>query len=205
MANQSSVLSPDPPAVTGVVLAGGLGRRMGGVDKGLQLLQGQPMVQWVLARFAPQVQALLINANQNAAIYAGFGHPVIADAIPDFAGPLAGLHAALSAARTPLVATVPCDSPFLPLDLVARLQAALLAAVAEVAVARTGEQKHPVFCLCRRSVLPQLTAYLQAGERKFETWCSSLSAVTVDFDDQPTAFENINTLQELQQCSKAVS
>jgi molybdopterin-guanine dinucleotide biosynthesis protein A len=183
--------------ITGVVLAGGLGRRMGGVDKGLQELRGRPLAAWVIERLAPQVGMLLVNANQNADMYATFGHPVVADAIPDFAGPLAGLHAALSAAGTPYVATAPCDSPFLPVDLVSRLFAALAAADAEIAVARTGDQPHPVFCLCRRDVLPHLTAYLAAGERKFERWYATLASVEVAFDDQPEAFENINTREEL--------
>lgn len=184
-------------AVTGVVLAGGLGRRMGEVDKGLQLLHGKPLVAWVIQRLAPQVGGLLINANRNVEPYAAFGLPVVADVIPDFAGPLAGLHAALSAAQTPFVVTAPCDSPFLPVDLVFRLFSALTAEKAEIAVARTGDQAHPVFCLCRREVLPHLTTYLLAGERKFERWYGSLKTVEVTFDDQPSAFENINTLDQL--------
>jgi molybdopterin-guanine dinucleotide biosynthesis protein A len=183
--------------ITGVVLAGGLGRRMGGVDKGLQELDGRPLVAHVIERLAPQVGSLLINANRNAERYAAFGHPVIADAIDGFAGPLAGLHAALAAATTPYVATAPCDSPFLPLDLVSRLFAALTANAAQIAVARSGEQSHPVFCLCRRELLSSLTAWLQAGERRFGGWTATLAAVEVAFDDQPTAFENINTRQEL--------
>src|SRR5262245_19869531 len=130
---------------------------MGGVDKGLKLLRGKPMVAWALERFAPQVDEVLINANQNLDTYAGFGHPVIPDEIGGFAGPLAGLHRGLSVAQHELVATVPCDSPFLPHDLIARLRAALEARGADVAVARTGEQPHPVFCLCRKQVLPGLT------------------------------------------------
>jgi molybdopterin-guanine dinucleotide biosynthesis protein A len=183
--------------ITGVVLAGGLGRRMGGVDKGLQLLNGQTLVAQIVVRLRPQVGPLLINANRNAARYGELGYPVVADAVPDFAGPLAGLHAALSAAETPLVVTVPCDSPFLPVDLVSRLFLALTANGADLAVARTGEQSHPVFCLCRRQLLPHLAAYLAAGERKFERWYATLNAVLVPFDDQPAAFENINTAAEL--------
>ena len=141
----------DPPRVTGIVLAGGQGRRMGGVDKGLQLLRGRPMVAWVIERFAPQVDEILINANQNLDDYARFGHRVVRDAIGGFAGPLAGLHAGLKANAHPLVVTVPCDSPFLPLDLVARLHAALVAAHADLAVAKTGDQPHPVFSLVRAS------------------------------------------------------
>lgn len=187
----------DRPAITGLVLAGGMGRRMGGVDKGLLELRGRPLVAWVVERLRPQVDSLLINANQNRERYAGFGCPVVADQIPDFAGPLAGLHAALSAASTPLVATAPCDSPFLPEDLVSRLFSALTAAGAEIAVARTFDQPHPVFCLCRRELLPHLAAFLAGGGRKFERWYATLKVVEVPFDDEAGAFENINTREEL--------
>ena len=183
--------------ITGVILAGGLGRRMGGIDKGLQELRGRPMVQWVVERLAPQVDELLINANQNGERYAAFGHRVVPDQIPDFAGPLAGLHAALSAATHPLVATAPCDSPFLPADLIARLFAALTAAQADLAVARTFDQPHPVFCLCKREVLPHLTEFLAGGGRKIDRWYSTLNIVEVAFDDEADAFENINTREEL--------
>lgn len=191
------------PHITGVVLAGGLGRRMGSVDKGLQELQGRPMAAWVAERLAPQVDELLINANQNAERYAAFGHRVVADRIAGFAGPLAGLHAALSAATHPWVATAPCDSPFLPADLVARLSAALLASESDLAVARTFDQPHPVFCLCKHEVLPHLTAYLESGERKFDRWYATLKTVEVPFDDEAAAFENINTRDELQRFDSA--
>lgn len=184
-------------AVTGVVLAGGLGRRMGGVDKGLQPLRGKPMVQWAIERFAAQVDEILISANQNLDTYGTFGHRVIPDAIGGFAGPLAGLHRALSEASHDLVATVPCDSPFLPHDLVTRLRGALELDNADLAVARTGEQLHPVFCICRTSVLPSLTAFLESGGRKIDAWYSALQVVEVPFDDQPDAFSNINTESEL--------
>lgn len=184
-------------AITGVVLAGGLGRRMGGVDKGLQVLRGKPMVQWVIERFAPQVDELLVNANQNLERYASFGHRVVPDQIGGYAGPLAGLHRALTEARHELVATVPCDSPFLPQDLVSRLRADLNARGAELAVARTGDQPHPVFCLCHKRVLPGLTAFLESGGRKIDTWYAALQVVEVSFDDDPDAFSNINTANEL--------
>lgn len=183
--------------ITGVILAGGLGRRMGGVDKGLQDLRGQPMVQWVIDRLAPQVDRLLINANRNIARYAAFGYPVLPDEIADFVGPLAGLHVALSHAATPLVATAPCDSPWLPVDLVARLYHALRDDAADLAVAHTAERAHPVFCLVRRSLLPQLTDYLSAGGRKVEQWHATLKMCAVAFDDEPGAFSNINTAEEL--------
>jgi molybdenum cofactor guanylyltransferase len=165
--------------ITGVILAGGLGRRMGGIDKGLQELRGRPLTAWVVERLAPQVDELLINANQNPERYAAFGHRVVPDEIPDFAGPLAGLHAALSAAAHPLVATVPCDSPFLPSDLISRLFAGLTATGADLAVARTFDQPHPVFCLCRRAVLPHLTEFLAGGGRKIDRWYATLKVIEV--------------------------
>jgi molybdopterin-guanine dinucleotide biosynthesis protein A len=193
----------DRPKITGVVLAGGLGRRMGGVDKGLKILRDKPMVQWAIERFAPQVDELLINANQNIETYGAFGHRVIPDEIAGFAGPLAGLHRGLSAATHDLIATVPCDSPFLPRDLVARLYAALDAEQAELAAARTFDQPHPVFCLCRKSVLPGLTSFLESGGRKIDAWYSALRVVEVAFDDDAAAFSNINTEEELDRFASA--
>lgn len=181
--------------VTGIVLAGGQGRRMGGVDKGLQLLHGKPMVVTVIARFAPQVDEILINANQNLEAYARFGHPVVPDAVGGFAGPLAGLHAGLSRARHALVLTVPCDSPFLPPDLYSRLQKQL--GEKDLAVARTGNQPHPVFALVRVSVLQNLEDFLAGGGRKIDAWYASLKVVEVSFDDEADAFRNINTREEL--------
>jgi molybdopterin-guanine dinucleotide biosynthesis protein A len=190
-------LEPETTKTTGVILAGGQGRRMGGVDKGLRVLRGKPMIAWVLERFTAQVDEVLVNANQNLDIYARFGHRVVTDEIGGYAGPLAGLQCALNAARHPLVATVPCDSPFLPADLVARLDKALQARQAQLAVARTGNQPHPVFCLCRRDVLPHLTHFLAGGGRKIDAWYATLRVVEVAFDDEADAFSNINTLEEL--------
>ena len=184
-------------SITGVVLAGGLGRRMGGVDKGLQLFRGQPLAAHVAQRLAPQVDRLLFNANRNAEAYAALGYPVIADDIPDFAGPLAGLHAALTASADPLVATAPCDSPFLPADLVFRLFSGLTATSADIAVVRAGERLHPVFCLCRREVLPALTAYLAQGGRRVQDWLATQRSTEVAFDAPPEAFANFNTLAQL--------
>lgn len=183
--------------ISGVILAGGLGRRMGGTDKGLQQLRGRPMVGWVAERLGAQVDELLINANQNLERYGELGFRVVPDQIPGFAGPLAGLHSALSAASHPLVVTAPCDSPFLPTDLVSRLHGALEAADAELAVAKTFDQAQPVFCLCRRSVLPHLTSFLKGGGRKIDFWYATLKVVEVSFDDEAEAFENINTRDEL--------
>lgn len=187
----------DRREITGIVLAGGQGRRMGGVDKGLVELEGRPMVQHVIDRLAPQVGALVVNANQNTERYAALGAPVVADTVGGFAGPLAGLHAGLSRTKTPFAVTVPCDSPFLPPDLVARLSAGLEQGRAELAVAKTFDQPHPVFSLVRADVLPHLAAFLEAGGRKIDAWYATLEVVEVVFDDCADAFRNINTRDEL--------
>lgn len=187
--------------ITGIILAGGQGRRMGGTDKGLQLLRGKPLVAWVLERLAPQVDELLISANRNLDAYARLGYRVIPDesgGIEKFAGPLAGLQQGLNEAAHPLVLTVPCDSPFLPADLAQRLYAALNRENAQLAVAKTFNQPHPVFCLCRQDLLPHLDAFLKTGGRKFDAWYSTLKVAEVNFDDEAEAFGNINTLEELQ-------
>src|SRR5258708_3019015 len=181
--------------VSGIVLAGGLRRRMGGVDKGLQPLHGKPLVQDGLARLAPEVDEIVINANQNLERYGALGHRVVSDRVGGFAGPLAGLHAGLQAIAHPLAVTVPCDSPFLPSDLVARLREHLGAN--DLAVAKTGDQAHPVFALVRRSVASNLETYLAGGGRKIDAWYASLKVVEVAFDDEADAFRNINTLEEL--------
>jgi molybdopterin-guanine dinucleotide biosynthesis protein A len=196
---ETTTPSATPPgnSITGVILAGGLGTRMGGVDKGLQHLKQQALVVHVATRLAPQVGHLMINANRNADVYAAFGYPLISDRITGFAGPLAGLQAALSAAETPLVVTAPCDSPYLPLDLVFRLHQALEAAHANLAIAKAGGRLHPVFCLCRTSLRPALETYLRGGGRKVAQWCSEMQALEVDFSDQLEAFGNFNTLDDL--------
>jgi molybdopterin-guanine dinucleotide biosynthesis protein A len=186
--------------ITGLILAGGRGTRMGSVDKGLVPLSGKPMVAHVIERLGPQVGALMINANQNHDTYAAYGLPVWPDALPDFAGPLAGLQTGLAHCSTPYLVTAPCDSPFLPLDLVARLAQARSAQDADLAVAVTGagdtRQPHPVFCLARTALLPHLTAFLEGGGRKVDRWYCSLKVAEVLFEDE-AAFRNINTRDEL--------
>jgi molybdopterin-guanine dinucleotide biosynthesis protein A len=186
--------------ITGLILAGGRGTRMGSVDKGLVPLAGKPMVAHVIERLGPQVGALMINANQNHDTYAAYGLPVWPDALPDFAGPLAGLQTGLMHCATPYLVTAPCDSPFLPLDLVARLARALQAQDADLAVAVTGagdtRQPHPVFCLTKTTLLPHLTAFLEGGGRKVDRWYASLKVAEVLFEDE-AAFRNINTRDEL--------
>ena len=175
---------------------------MGSIDKGLAPLGNQPMVQHVIDRLKPQVQRLLINANQNLDTYATFGAPVWPDAMPDFAGPLAGLQTGLMHCETPWLVTAPCDSPFLPADLVQHLSESLEAACADLAVAVTGSgetrQPHPVFCLAKTSLLPHLTQFLEEGGRKVDRWYATLRVVEVHFPDE-AAFRNINTLAELKQ------
>ena len=187
-------------AITGLVLAGGLGRRMSadgrGTDKAMVPFRGRPLLAHAIERLAPQVGTLLINANRPAADYAAFGVPVVADAVGGFAGPLAGLHAGLAVARTDWVVTVPCDSPLLPLDLVERLAAAAASHGARLAVARAGGQAHPVFALVDRSLGDDLHAYLRGGGRKIDAWYARLPTVDVPFDDE-AAFGNINTPDDL--------
>jgi len=185
-------------SVTGLILAGGKGSRMGGVDKGLQSFRGRRLVDHVYERFAPQVGGIIINANQNHDDYRSFGVRVVSDAIGGFAGPLAGLHAGLSISKRPFLASVPCDSPFLPADLVERLYQRIDETGAELAVAKTGNQAHPVFSLMRRGVLDHLTEFLKGGGRKIDAWYATLNVVEVAFDDEAEAFSNINTREELQ-------
>jgi molybdopterin-guanine dinucleotide biosynthesis protein A len=182
--------------ITGVVLAGGQGSRMGHVDKGLQPFRGKPMVAHVLERFVPQVDEVLINANRNLDQYAKFAFRVVPDQIGGFAGPLAGLQRGLAEAAHPLVATVPCDSPFLPLDLIEQLAKGMAESGAQLAVAKTLDQPHPVFCLCERALLDHLTDFLAGGGRKIDKWYATLNVIEVKFDDE-AAFGNINTIEEL--------
>jgi molybdopterin-guanine dinucleotide biosynthesis protein A len=199
--------APVAQNITGLILAGGRGTRMGGVDKGLVLLDEQPMVAHVIARLAPQVSSLIINANRNQSSYAAFGHPVWPDIQPDFAGPLAGLQAGLSHCTSPYLATAPCDSPYLPHDLVQRLAQALQNAHADLAVASTIDQdKHgdrtiqpqPAFMLLKTGLLTELNDFLLGGGRKIEAWYSRLNYCVTPFTDAD-AFRNINTREQLQQ------
>ena len=189
--------------ISGVILAGGQGRRMGEVDKGLQPFRGRTLTEWAITRLKPQVTEVLINANQNQDRYAAYGYKVISDLVPDYAGPLAGFQSALSAAAHELILTVPCDSPFSPADLAQRLRAAMHDASADVAVACTGNRSHPVFCLLRRNLLPHLSNFLDQGGRKIDAWYADLKTVEVAFDDQPEAFANFNTLAELNAADKS--
>jgi molybdopterin-guanine dinucleotide biosynthesis protein A len=196
-------LNPPPrEQITGLVLAGGRGSRMGGVDKGLQLHQGRPLAQHALQRLAPQVGALLINANRNLDTYAAMGAPVCVDALADYPGPLAGLASGLAQCTTSYLVSVPCDSPHFPVDLVARLAAALARDQAQIAMAAAVEdgqlRTQPVFCLLQTSLLPSLLDFLQSGQRKVDRWTGLHRCLIVPFGDA-AAFFNANTMEELQQ------
>ncbi len=190
----------DTKDITGVILAGGRGSRMGGVDKGLQNHGGVPLAMHALLRLAPQVGEIMINANRNLGAYESMGVPVWPDTLSDYAGPLAGFLTGLERCETPYLVTVPCDSPNFPADLVERLAAALEAADAEIAMAdtRDGEalQVQPVFCLMKSEVLDGLVRFTQTGQRKIDKWTAQHRCVEVPFDDA-AAFANANTADEL--------
>ena len=186
--------------ITGLILAGGRGSRMGGVDKGLQSFNGFPLAANALMRLAPQVGQVMINANRNIAAYESMGVPVWPDVLPDYAGPLAGFLTGLERSESPFLATVPCDSPLFPLDLVQRLAQALEAESADLAVVATVEdgvtRQHPVFCLIRAELTESLARFTHGGQRKVGAWTAQHRCVEVVFDD-PRAFANANTLDDL--------
>jgi len=191
--------------ITGIVLAGGRGSRMGGVDKGLQNHRGVPLALHALLRLQPQVGEVMINANRNLAAYESMGVPVWPDAQADFAGPLAGMLVGLERCETPYLATVPCDTPNFPLDLVDRLAQALEAEGAELAMAATREDglvmPQPVFCLLKAELLESLVKFLAGGQRKIDRWSAQHRVATVVFDDA-SAFDNANTIEELQRLQR---
>ncbi len=183
--------------ISSIILSGGLATRMGGIDKGLVELQKKPLVQYVIERLIPQTDEILINANREITKYQAFNLPILQDETPDFIGPLAGFSLGLKHARHDYLLTVPCDSPLVPLDLAERLYASLIKHNADIAVAASDGHAHPVFSLCKKSVLPALTKYLQQGERKVSAWQKSLTYIEVDFSDNADTFINLNTLVEL--------
>lgn len=188
-------------AITGLLLAGGRGSRMGGLDKGLQNHLGLPLALHALLRLQPQVGAAMVNANRNLAAYESFGVPVWPDALADHPGPLAGFLAGLEHCETPYLVTVPCDTPDFPLDLVERLAGALVAEDAEIAMAATLEdgrvQVQPVFCLMAASLMESLVAFTQGGQRRIDRWTGRHRCATVVFEDA-AAFFNANTPEDLQ-------
>jgi molybdopterin-guanine dinucleotide biosynthesis protein A len=192
--------------VTGLVLAGGRARRMGGDDKGLLEVGGRAMASWVADALAPQCRQVLINANRNAARYHELtGLPVLADTVGDFAGPLAGMAAGLAACATPLLVTAPCDSPLIAPDLVARLRTALHEEAADLAVAHDGERMQPVFALLRKSLQDSLCAFLDVGGRKIDAWYAGHRVALAPFADRPRMFLNVNTPGERERLQAALT
>ena len=198
------------PAITGLILAGGRGSRMGGIDKGLQNFRGMPLALQTLMRLQLQslpLQEILLNANRNLAAYESLGVPVWPDSIDGYAGPLAGFLTGLERCETPLLLTVPCDTPLFPLDLAERLYKAMLAQDADMAMAAAPEadgavHPQPVFCLLKTELLESLVKFTQGGGRKIDAWTGQHRCAIVPFDqagDSAEAFSNANTLAELQQ------
>jgi molybdopterin-guanine dinucleotide biosynthesis protein A len=183
--------------ITGCILAGGIGRRLGGIDKGLVDLGGRPLVAHVIERFAPQVDELLLSINRNHEVYRQYCPRVVDDSVGDAAGPLAGIAAAMHNATTPWLAVAPCDSPFLPVTLVAGLREAALRQHADIAVARTADGLQPVFALLATHLAPSLLEFLRTGGRKTDAWYARHALVEVDYENERPAFTNINTPDDL--------
>ncbi|HSD96360.1 MAG TPA: molybdenum cofactor guanylyltransferase MobA [Sulfuricaulis sp.] len=182
--------------ITGVILAGGRAQRMGGIDKGLILLNGKPMVEHVIAALRAEIDSLLINANRNLEQYAAFGYPVVPDIMDGYLGPLAGMASGMRASVSRYIVTAPCDSPLVANNLVRRLYEALTREGADISVAHDGERAHPVFALMRRDLLPDLIDYLNTGERKIDRWYANHRLAVAYFRDEPGSFLNVNSPQE---------
>lgn len=185
-----------PSGTTAVILAGGMARRMGGQDKGLIGINGRPMIEYIIDALKPQVDHILINANRNIEQYERYGYPVIQDMMGDYFGPLVGMASGLQACNSDLVLSVPCDSPFVPPVLAARLNTALIENQADISVANDSERMQPVFALIRKHLLDSLLAYLNDGGRKIDTWYAEHELALADFSDWPDAFININTPED---------
>ena len=182
--------------VTGVILAGGKARRMGGCDKGLVEVNNQEMIKYVIDALKPQVKDILINANRNVDKYKKFGYRVIADQLEDFQGPLAGIAATMIVAKTKYICTCPCDGPLVAKDLVSRLISSFEDNNIEIAVAHDGKRLQPVYALIKCKLHNSLLDYLASGERKIDQWFAKHSYKEVDFSDKQDCFININTLED---------
>ncbi len=189
-----------PDEITAVILAGGEGSRMGGIDKGLIELNGLPLIEHVIARIAPQVSQLIISANRNLERYQAYGYPVIKDQMRD-KGPLAGILCALQQCQSEWLLTVPCDTPRISDDLVARIHNAADETPAAIYTAHDGEQLQPLFSMIHCDLTESLQDYLAAGHRKVARWLEQQGAVAVDFADLADTFANINTREMLAQCT----
>ncbi len=196
--------TPLRESVTGVILAGGLAKRLGGIDKGLLPVAGRPLIAWVMERLAPQVTGLLLSANRNLDTYRGFGHPVLSDGLDGFQGPLAGILSAMDRAPTPWILTVPCDGPCLPPDLGSRLHQALSREGATLALASDGERPQPLFALLPVSLAGDLRDYLAGGRREVGRWVGRHRVAVADFGDCPDAFANLNTDEDRARLERAL-
>ena len=192
--------------VTGMILAGGKARRMGGLDKGLVELNGQAMIQYVLDVLKPQVKQILINANRNVSEYKKFGYPVVSDQLEDFQGPLAGIAASMEVAKTKYICTCPCDGPLIAKDLVSRLFSEVNKDNdTKIAVAHDGKRLQPVYALIDCELLTNLIDYLKSGERKIDRWYTQHNFKAVDFSDRQDCFININTPEDQQTISQQLA
>jgi molybdopterin-guanine dinucleotide biosynthesis protein A len=191
--------------VTGVILAGGRATRMGGTDKGLVAIAGRPMIAWVIDALRPQVSQVLINANRNRDRYGEFGSDVVEDGDGEFRGPLAGMASGMRVARTPWIAVVPCDSPLIHGQLVARLYAGAVSSGAPIAVAHDGERLQPVFALLARDLLDDLAGYLDEGERKIDRWYARHRFERIDCSDVMASFANINAPEDKRMLEEALA
>ncbi len=192
--------------VTGMILAGGKARRMGGIDKGLIKINGQAMIQYVLDVLKPQVKQILINANRNVSEYKKFGYPVISDQLEDFQGPLAGIAASMEVAKTKYICTCPCDGPLIARDLISRLFSEVSKTNdIKIAVAHDGKRLQPVYALIDCELLTNLIDYLKSGERKIDRWYTQHNFKAVDFSDRQDCFININTPEDQQMISQQLA
>jgi molybdenum cofactor guanylyltransferase len=200
-----SAASPNHRNITAVILAGGNARRMGGEDKGLIELNGRPLIDYIIDGLRPQVSHILINANRNLVRYRDFGYPVVEDILGDYLGPLAGMATGMQAAATPLLLTVPCDSPFIPAHLCETLYRALTEANAGICAAYDGTRLQQVYALLRCSLLPDLLAYLGEGGRRVDAWYERHQLVLADFSDSAEVFLNLNTPEDRQALEKKLA
>ncbi len=188
--------------ITGAILAGGEARRMGGQDKGLIMLNGKPMIEYVIDNLKNQVGKLLINANRNHDKYSEYGFEIVSDELSGYCGPLAGMVSSLNKIETPYMVTVPCDSPFIADDLVKRLITTLESGNADICVAHNGERIQPVFCMLKKELISSMNDFLSKGERKIDKWFNQHSLAIADFSDTPNTFDNFNTPEDLELAEK---
>jgi len=192
----SAINAIKPDDITAVILAGGEGRRMGGLDKGLIELDGKPLIEHVIAQLIPQSSNIIISANRNLEHYQTYGYPIILDQIKN-QGPLAGILSALLQCKSDWLLTVPCDSPHLPLDLIQRIINTANQTSARLFTAHDGHRSQPLFSMIHRDLTDSLQAYLAANNQKAGLWLARQGTVNVNFSDQPNAFININTVDTL--------